>query len=86
MSRRGTLASVTSCAVEFQLGVTQVVHKSSTCVPSYTATAMVLGGRVALADTRGRVGNGEIITRFVSSNTYADTWVNLKTGFSNTLV
>ena len=65
----GALASVTSCIVEHQLGITQVIPKLAASSLSYTAAARVLGERVSLpeAPSLGLASSAlaEIITYYV---------------------
>ena len=65
----GALASVTSCVVEHQLGITQVIPKLAASSLSYTMAAMVLGERVSLpeAASLGLASSAlaEIITYYV---------------------
>ena len=54
----GALASVSSCIVEHQLGITQTIPKTATSAASYTAAATIIGERVLLpkAATLGLAG------------------------------
>ena len=65
----GDLASVTSCIVEHQRGITEVIRKLAASSLPYTMAAMVLGERVSLpeAASLGLASSAlaEIITYYV---------------------
>ena len=70
----GALASVTSCIVEHQLGITQTIPKMAASAVSYTVAAMIIGERVSLpqAATLGLASSAVAgtITRYVSTSIY----------------
>ena len=67
----GALASVTSCIIDYQLGITQTIPKMAASATSHTAAAIIVGERVSLSEaaTLGSASSAvaEIITRYVQT-------------------